>query len=231
MKISSMSDSLKSITSSQTEAQEELAKANSEYMAAPYGEDYDEKLTVDWAKAKERQTLSEATATYETFKEARTEIQQKISAASLTINDWIRQEPLLYSPLFPRRNVGSYLIKRKTKYQLAVKDSGEGNSDTEINATSKPAPKVVEAATSSEPSVPTRLRSTSAFEGERFSETRIREMTFSEVSNLGDDDLRYAINEMFARYGMTFKDKSYQANFEDNKINGTVQTINGQPIK
>ena len=34
---------------------------------------------------------------------------------------------------------------------------------------------------------------------------------------MSDDDVRYAINEMFARYGMTFRDKDLQAEFEPYK--------------
>ena len=34
---------------------------------------------------------------------------------------------------------------------------------------------------------------------------------------MSDEDVRYAINEMFARYGMTFRDKDLQAQFEPYK--------------
>ena len=62
--------------------------------------------------------------------------------------------------------------------------------------------------------VPTRDDAPAALPGERFSQTRLREVTPDELSGLSDQDLRYATNEMFARYGQTFGDKSYQAQFE-----------------
>lgn len=34
------------------------------------------------------------------------------------------------------------------------------------------------------------------------------------ANSLSDDDLRYAVNEMYARYGLTFKDKTLQGQFE-----------------
>ena len=51
--------------------------------------------------------------------------------------------------------------------------------------------------------------------GERFAQTRTRELSPDGLSKLSDEDLRYMTNEMFARYGQTFGDKSYQAQFED----------------
>jgi len=49
---------------------------------------------------------------------------------------------------------------------------------------------------------------------EFFPQTSRRRLTQSEVENMSDGDLRLAINEMYARYGLTFKDKSLQARFE-----------------
>ncbi len=51
--------------------------------------------------------------------------------------------------------------------------------------------------------------------GERFAQTRTRELSPQGLAQLSDEDLRYMTNEMFARYGQTFGDKSYQAQFED----------------
>lgn len=51
--------------------------------------------------------------------------------------------------------------------------------------------------------------------GERFAQTRTRELSSEGLAQLSDEDLRYMTNEMFARYGQTFGDKSYQAQFED----------------
>ena len=50
--------------------------------------------------------------------------------------------------------------------------------------------------------------------GERFAQTRTRALSPGGLSQLSDEDLRYMTNEMFARYGQTFGDKSYQAQFE-----------------
>lgn len=68
-------------------------------------------------------------------------------------------------------------------------------------------------ATTPAASTPTRVVSDKPLDGERFPQTRMYDMDASEVSQMGDDDLRYAINEMYARYGMTFKSKKYQDNF------------------
>ena len=50
--------------------------------------------------------------------------------------------------------------------------------------------------------------------GERFAQTRTRALLPDGLTRLSDEDLRYMTNEMFARYGQTFGDKSYQAQFE-----------------
>ncbi len=49
--------------------------------------------------------------------------------------------------------------------------------------------------------------------GEAFPETRLRLLTVADVEGWNVDKLRYAINEMYARHGLTFKDKSIQNYF------------------
>ena len=77
------------------------------------------------------------------------------------------------------------------------------------------------AATSAEPSdvaaanAPIRDDSPDRLPGERFAQTRTRALSPGGLTQLSDDDLRYMTNEMFARYGQTFGDKSYQAQFAD----------------
>ena len=46
-----------------------------------------------------------------------------------------------------------------------------------------------------------------AMAGERFAQTRMRILAASEAQNWSDDDLQYAINEVFARHGRRFEDK------------------------
>ena len=62
---------------------------------------------------------------------------------------------------------------------------------------------------------PVRDDSPDRLPGERFAQTRTRELSPQGLSQLSDEDLRYMTNEMFARYGQTFGDKSYQAQFEN----------------
>ncbi len=69
--------------------------------------------------------------------------------------------------------------------------------------------------TTSDADAPTRDDSPEPLPGERFAQTRTRELSPDGLAKLSDDDLRYMTNEMFARYGQTFGDKDYQAQFED----------------
>lgn len=93
----------------------------------------------------------------------------------------------------------------------------------ELEPTEEPAPEPAEqdAATPDEPTAgqpainaPARDDSPAPLPGERFAQTRTRQISPDGLSRLSDDDLRYMTNEMFARYGQTFGDKSYQARFE-----------------
>ena len=91
---------------------------------------------------------------------------------------------------------------------------------TEI-PTPEPQPTLEPAATPDEPDdvattdAPVRDDSPDRLPGERFAQTRTRELSPQGLTQLSDEDLRYMTNEMFARYGQTFGDKSYQAQFED----------------
>lgn len=51
------------------------------------------------------------------------------------------------------------------------------------------------------------------FPGERFPETRTRRLSENDVSGWGVEKLRYAINEMYARYGLDFKDRALSKHF------------------
>ena len=218
MEVSSRKDSLESAVTSREDASNEYSTARAKYMAAPYGEDYGEKVSADLAKARVDAAQTEATEVVKKYAKAQEELRTKLGAAELAVNDWIRVEHTWYPYAFaPSRDVISFLTKRKTKYHIAANDAP--GSDKPLSS----APTVVDVsapmAASPSPTatpkveVPKRLRSTSAFPGERFPETRLRELTTDEVSNYEDDGLRYAINEMYARYGMEFRDKNYQANF------------------
>ena len=59
---------------------------------------------------------------------------------------------------------------------------------------------------------PSQRKATGAMR-EFFPQTSRRRLTRAEVADLSDADLRLAINEMYARHGLTFKDKELQAKF------------------
>jgi hypothetical protein len=52
--------------------------------------------------------------------------------------------------------------------------------------------------------------------GEKYPQTRLRELSQSEIDAMGYSTVRYAINEMFARYGFTFSERlrPIRAHFE-----------------
>ena len=49
--------------------------------------------------------------------------------------------------------------------------------------------------------------------GERFPQTRRTTLSSNDIRATSDANLRYAINEMYARYGLTFKDPAVQTQF------------------
>lgn len=50
--------------------------------------------------------------------------------------------------------------------------------------------------------------------GERYPQTLDASLSFDDVTGLNSAQLRYAINEMYARHGLVFRDKQIQRNFE-----------------
>ena len=67
---------------------------------------------------------------------------------------------------------------------------------------------------SSDAGAPTPNRRPSRAGNEFFPQTSRRRLSQKEVEDMSDGDLRLAINEMYARYGLSFKDKALQARFE-----------------
>jgi hypothetical protein len=192
-----------------------VSQASTDYEAAPYGEDYDEAAALSFARSRLNSASETATETLTEWKTASADWKAKKNTAAVLIADWMRREPLYYPNFAPKRAVLDFLVKKKTDHIGA-----DVTPDTETPKIGSP--KVIKASTNTSagpepiptPAYPTRVRSTEPLEGERFPATRTDEIGLDYVYNLNDDDLRYAINEMYARFGMTFKDKSYQANFE-----------------
>lgn len=206
MEVSTFGEALRDITASSEKASEEFQAAREDYLATPYGEDYSEKFAMDIAAGKARQAQAAGIEAIKQYEKARTLMQKKMDEAVVTANAWISAERRLYPWSFaPPRDVIGKLIEKKSKY--VVKSAGEPSQNSSAKSNAK---KV----SVSSAEIPSRMRSKEVFEGERFPETRLREISADEVVALSDDDLRYAINEMYARYGMTFRDKNYQANFE-----------------
>jgi hypothetical protein len=63
----------------------------------------------------------------------------------------------------------------------------------------------------SAPIVQTESRS---LQGEKYPETRLRPLSLADINRLSLDDLRYAINEMFARHGADFRAREIKLHFE-----------------
>ena len=53
--------------------------------------------------------------------------------------------------------------------------------------------------------------------GEKFPETRLRQLTPADIQDWDLAKVRYALNEMYARHGLTFKDKDIQKQFSQFK--------------
>ncbi len=70
--------------------------------------------------------------------------------------------------------------------------------------------------------------SESSFEGERYSQTRTSYLSDSDVADWNFDEVRYAINEMYARHGYSFKSKTIRKQFSTfpwyRPISGRSQT-------
>ena len=189
------------------------------YLAAPYGSDFSEKMSYDLAKARLAGASEAARTGFGEWTSAQNDSRDKKRAASVVINDWLRTEATSYPNFAPKRDLTRLLIARKAGYlgatSSASPDANEGSSAVEGNE--KPSSRVVPVDGSSpakKPSVPTRVHALKPLDGERFPGTRTDDLAEDYANSLSDDDLRYAVNEMYARYGMTFKDKTLQAQFE-----------------
>jgi len=188
------------------------------YLAAPYGSDFSQKMDYDLAKARLNGSSQEARADFSDWSGAQDDLRDKKRAASVVIADWLRAEPLAYLNFAPKRDVSRLLIARKADYDGALSGSSSSSASTAPSAQIVPLggsnSQPQTPPTPPKPSFPTRVHAQKPLDGERFPQTRTDDLGEEFASNLDDGDLRYAINEMYARYGMTFKDKSLQSQFE-----------------
>lgn len=201
-----------------SEASGGVEASYSAYLAAPYGSDFSQKMDYDLAKARLNGSSQEARTDFSHWSGAQDDVRDKKRAASVVITDWLRAEPLAYLNFAPKRDVSRLLIARKADYDGALSGSSSSSAPSTPSAQIVPlggsdSPSQTPSATP-KPSFPTRIHAQKPLDGERFPQTRTDDLSEEVVSNLGDGDLRYAINEMYARYGMTFKDKSLQSQFE-----------------
>lgn len=221
MEASAKWEAYKRLTSASADASSNAEAASAAYMAAPYGYDYAEKAQLDMARARVASMSDNARDAFDEWKNAQDDLSTKKNSAALTVADWMRNEPNWYPNFAPKRDVMELLRRKKLDYGGAgsagasdTKDAARaaqtGDAAPQETATNEPQPTPT-------PSIPTRVHTTEALPGERFPETRTRELDAEEVGALSDEDLRYAINEMYARYGMTFRDKDLQAQFEPYK--------------
>lgn len=199
-----------------------VSKARRDYEAAPYGEDYVETAALNFARSRLDSASENVKAAFEEWKEASDRWKEKKDSAAVVIADWVRNEPLHYPNFAPKRAIMSLLVKKKAAY-IGVGTSGEGTPRKATRSTSSPIAETpsgntstgdIEPKPSPTPNAPTRVRSSQPLDGELFSQTRTDEISADYAAQLSDEDLRYAINEMFARFGMTFKDKELQSQLE-----------------
>ncbi len=182
------------------------------YLAAPYGSDFSQKMDYEVARSGLKNAGEGARASFASWSQSQSEWNEKKRAASVVIADWLRDEPAKYLKFAPKRDAARLLIARKTDYASAP---ASGEMNTVKSATKTVTLGAPDATVEPEaPAVPTRVRATKPLDGERFPATRMEDVGEEFAANLSADDLRYAINEMYARYGMTFKDKSLQSEFE-----------------
>jgi len=71
----------------------------------------------------------------------------------------------------------------------------------------------------------------SGLPGEKFPETRLRQLTPADVQNWTLAKVRYALNEMYARHGLTFKDKDIQKQFSQFKWYRPAPAISSSDIE
>ena len=202
------------------EASQDVTEANTAYLAAPYGYDYAEKAQLDIARARVTSMSEGSKDAFDEWKTARDDLKTKENSAAVTVADWMRNEPNWYPNFAPKRNVAELLRRKKLDYVGAESgSSGETASATKTsdNKNSTPKTENVEPQPTRTQAVPTRVHTLEELPGERFPETRTRDLDAEEIAQMSDEDVRFAINEMFARYGMTFRDKDLQAQFEPYK--------------
>ena len=221
MEASGKWESYKRISDASEDASQDAAQANSAYLAAPYGYDYAEKAQLDIARARVASMSDNSKTAFDEWKSAQDDLSAKKNSAAVTVADWMRNEPNWYPNFAPKRNIADLLRRKKLDYVGAESgSSGDSASVTKNSDNKNSTPETSDVAApqaTPEPAVPTRVHTTEDLPGERFPETRTRDLDADEIAQMSDEDVRYAINEMFARYGMTFRDKDLQAEFEPYK--------------
>ena len=105
-----------------------------------------------------------------------------------------------------------YLIHKRGWTTADTSTADTSTADTSTADTSTANTSAAEPTTTQVSS--TTMSASESMRGERYPETRLRPLSESDIANMSKDELRYAINEMYARHGLTFHDKSYQAKFE-----------------
>ena len=229
MEASGKWEAYKRISDASDEASQDVADANTAYLAAPYGYDYAEKAQLDIARARVASVSDNSKDALDEWKNAQDDLSAKKNSAALTVADWMRNEPNWYPNFAPKREIMELLRRKKLDYASASAGAGAA-SDSQDDAAKNAAPETDESPDATEdnapqpaptvaptPAVPTRVHTLEDLPGERFPQTRTSDLDADEIGQMSDEDVRYAINEMFARYGMTFRDKDLQAQFEPYK--------------
>ena len=221
MEASGKWESYKRISDASENASQNVDEAKAAYLAAPYGYDYAEKAQLDMARSRVASMSDNSKTAFDEWKSAQDDLGAKKNSAAVTVADWMRNEPNWYPNFAPKRDMLEFLRRKKIDYLGAASDASDDAANVaKIADDEKSAPEtgaVAEPQATPEPSVPTRVHTTDNLVGERFPETRTRDLDADEIGQMSDEDVRYAINEMFARYGMTFRDKDLQAQFEPYK--------------
>ena len=220
MEASGKWEAYKRVSQASDEASQDVTEANTAYLAAPYGYDYAEKARLDIARARVTSMSEGSKDAFDEWKTARDDLKAKENSAAVTVADWMRNEPNWYPNFAPKRNVAELLRRKKLDYvgtesgssgeSASVTQTSSGKNSTLETENAEPRPTPTQ-------SVPTRVHTLEDLPGERFPQTRTRDLDSYEIGQMSDEDVRYAINEMFARYGMTFRDKDLQAQFEPYK--------------
>ena len=221
MEASGKWESYKRISDASDDASQDADEAKAAYMAAPYGYDYAEKAQLDMARSRVASMSDNSKNAFDEWKSAQDDLGAKKNSAAVTVADWMRNEPNWYPNFAPKRDVLEFLRRKKIDYVGDSNNaSGDSASVTKVADDKDAAPEtdaVAAPQATPQPAVPTRVHTLEDLPGERFPQTRTRDLDADEIGQMSDEDVRYAINEMFARYGMTFRDKDLQAEFEPYK--------------